>query len=59
MGSSEFPRKPLKVLVGNLAVDDHPIHEGVVILLATYVLHGNWDKLWLGGSIGSSTGFTF
>ena len=35
MGSSEFPRKPLKVLLGNLAVDDHPIHEGVVILLAT------------------------
>ena len=35
MGSSEFPRKPLKVLVGNLAVDNHPIHGGVVILLAT------------------------
>ena len=34
-------------------MDCHPIQGGVVILLVTS-FHGNWNKLWLNGSLGTS-----
>ena len=43
---------------GNLAMDQHSIQWGVVILLVSSCF-GNWDKLQLGGLLCSQTDFTF
>ena len=54
MASSEFSGKTDEMLRGNLAMDWHPIQEGVVILL------GNRDKhRGLGGPIGSRMDLSF
>ena len=58
MGTCELSRKPDEMLGNNLAMDYHRIQGGVVILLVAS-LHGNQDKLQLGGPIGLSTDFTF
>ena len=50
MGTCELSRKPDEMLGDNLAMDYHRIQGGVVILLVAS-LHGNQDKLQLGGPI--------
>ena len=39
-------------------MDCHPIQGGVVVLLVTS-FHGNKNKLWLNGSLGSSIDFLY
>ena len=43
---------------GNLAMEWHPIQEGVVILVVASC-YENWDKHWLDGPIGLSTDLTY
>ena len=48
MSTHELSSRPDEMLGGNLAMDQHSIHWGVVILLVSSCF-GNWDKLQLGG----------
>ena len=58
MSTHELSSRPDEMQGGNLAMDWHSIHWGVVILLVSSCF-GNWDKLQLGGLLCSQTDFTF
>ena len=54
MGTGKLSGKPDKILEGNRAMDRYRIQKGVAILLVASC-HGDQDKLWLDGPVGSST----
>ena len=60
MGNSKLSGKPDEMLWGG----GEPLHElaslpgGSSDTPCHFMLHGNWDKLWLGGPIGLSTDLT-
>ena len=58
VGTSELSGKPDEMLEGegNLAMEVHPIQEGVVILVVASC-YENWDKHRLDGPIGLSADF--
>ena len=60
VGTSELSGKPDEMLEGegNLAMEWHPIQEGVVILVVASC-YENWDKHRLDGRIGLSTDLTY
>ena len=59
VGTSELSGKPDEMLEGegNLAMEWHPIQEGVVILVVASC-YENWDKHRLDGPIGLSADLT-
>ena len=54
MGTGKLSGKPDEILESNCAMDRYRIQRGVAILLVASC-HGDQDKLWLDGPVGSST----
>ena len=54
MGTGKLSGKPDEILEGNWAMDRYRIQRRVAILLVASC-HGDQDKLWMDGPVGSST----
>ena len=52
MGTGKLSGKPDEMLVGNLAMDQYFLQGGRSNTRSRSMLHGNRDKLRLGGSLG-------
>ena len=55
MGTGLLSGKADEMQGGNLAMDQHPMYGGGVVIILVASCCRNWDKLRLGESLGSST----